>query len=192
VDYHGKKYNTSEIEKSRCPAATAGYNAIMKSWQKLGVLPALLVGAALFLPGFLAINHIVNNWWPFDVVRLDLVRATALGHVEAASMLQAGNREIILAFLGAVLITITGLALPLAYFMNKRFSHYLDQRSGRSVPPQFHVTLRQAAWVGVWVSFCLWLQMNRALSLAVALLVASVLVLFEVMLQIRARASSLS
>lgn len=164
----------------------------MKSWQKLGVLPALLLGAALFLPGILAISYIVNNWWPFDVLRLDLVRATALGHVEAASMLQAGDRDIILAFLGAVLITITGLALPLAYFINKRFSRYLDQRSGRSRPPEFHVTLRQAAWVGIWVSFCVWLQMNRALSLAVAALVATVLILFEIMLQIRARASSLS
>jgi hypothetical protein len=164
----------------------------MKSWQKFGVLPSLVLGIALFLLGLLVINHIVNNWWPFDVIRLDLVRATALGHVEAASILQAANREIILAFLGATLITITGLALPLAYYVNKRFSHYLDQRSGRSRPPEFHVTLRQAVWVGLWVSFCLWLQMNRALSLAVAVLVATVLILFEIMLQIRARASSIS
>ena len=163
----------------------------MKSWQKLGVLPALLLGAALFLVGILAISHIVNNWWPFDVARLDLVRATALGYIEAASILQAGNREIILAFLGAVFITITGLALPLAYFINKRFSRYLSQRSGRPAPPHFHVTLRQAAWVGIWASFSLWLQMNRALGIAVAALVASVLILFEIMLQIRARASSL-
>lgn len=164
----------------------------MKQFKRLGVLPILLLGAALFVIGLMAILHIVNSWWPFDVVRLDLVRATALGEVEAASILEAANQEIILAFLGAVLVTVTGLALPLAYFINKRFSHYLDTRSGRSVPPQFHVTLRQAMWVGIWVAFCVWLQMNRALGLAVAALVAAVLILFEIMLQIRARASSIT
>jgi len=126
------------------------------------------------------------------VVRLDLVRSTAQGQVEAASILEAANQEIIFAFLGAVLITVTGLALPLAYFVNKRFSRYLDSRSGRSLPPQFHVTLRQAMWVGIWFAFCVWLQMNRALGPAVAALVAGVLILFEIMLQIRARASSIT
>lgn len=164
----------------------------MKQFKRLGVLPSLLLGAALFIIGLLAILHIINNWWPFDVVRLDLVRSTAQGEVEAASILEAANQEIILAFLGAVLITVTGLALPLAYFANQRFSHFLDSRSERSVPPQFHVTLRQAMWVGIWVAFCVWLQMNRALGPAVAFLVAGVLILFEIMLQIRARASSIS
>jgi hypothetical protein len=164
----------------------------MKQFERFGVLPSLLLGLALCLIGLLAIQHIINNWWPFDVVRLDLVRSTAQGNVEAASILEAANNEIILAFLGAVLITVTGLALPLAYFVNKRFSSYLDHRSGRSMPPQFHVTLRQAMWVGIWVASCVWLQMNRALGLAVAALIAAVLILFEVMLQIRTRASSIS
>jgi len=164
----------------------------MKQLERLGVLPILLLGAALFIIGLLAILHIINNWWPFDVVRLDLVRSTAVGEVEAASILEAANQEIIFAFLGAVLITVTGLALPLAYFVNKRFSRYLDSRSGRSLPPQFHVTLRQAMWVGIWFAFCVWLQMNRALGPAVAALVAGVLILFEIMLQIRARASSIT
>ncbi|MBK8987800.1 MAG: hypothetical protein IPM39_17315 [Chloroflexi bacterium] len=164
----------------------------MNQLKRLGVLPSLLLGLALFIIGLLALQHIINNWWPFDVVRLDLVRLTAQGNVEAASILEAANNEIIIAFLGAVFITVTGLALPLAYFINKRFSRYLDHRSGRSLPPQFHVTLRQAAWLGIWVTFCAWLQMNRALGLAVAALVAVVLILFEVMLQIRARASTIS
>ncbi len=164
----------------------------MKNFQRLGIIPALVFGLILFLTGLLAMQHIVNNWWPFDVARLDLVRATALGEVEAASILEAANNEILIAFLGAVLITVTGLMMPLAYLLNKRFNRYLDRRSGRSMAPQFHVTLRQAAWVGVWVSACVWLQMNRALGLAVAALIAGVLILFEVMLQIRARASAIT
>jgi hypothetical protein len=164
----------------------------MKNFQRLGILPALLLGLALLLIGLLAIQHIVNNWWPFDVARLDLVRATARGEVEAPAILDAANNEILIAFLGAILITVTGLALPLAYLLNKRFSRYLDRRSGRAVPPKFHVTLRQAAWVGFWAAACVWLQMNRALGLAVAALIASVLILFEIMLQIRARASAIT
>ena len=159
----------------------------MKIFERLGFASALLLGIALFLLGLLVIQYIVNAWWPFDVVRLDLVRATAAGRAEAASILEAANMEIILAFLGAVLIAVTGLVLPVAYFFNKRFSRYLDHRSGRSLPPQFHVTLRQAMWVGLWAAICLWLQMNRALGVAVAILVAVVLILVEVLLQIRAR-----
>jgi hypothetical protein len=47
-------------------------------------------------------------------------------------------------------------------------------------------------WIGFWVSFCLWLQMNRMLGVAVALLVAAVLILFEFIVQIRTRASQVS
>lgn len=162
----------------------------MKVFERLGFASALLLGIALFLLGLLVMQYIVNAWWPFDVVRLDLVRATAEGRVEAASILEAANQEIIIAFLGAVLITVTGLALPVAYFFNKRFSKYMDHRSGNSLPPQFHVTLRQAMWVGLWTSICLWLQMNRAFGVAVAILVAVVLILVEILLQIRARTAA--
>lgn len=164
----------------------------MKFFERLGFLPVLLLGIALFLLGLLVMQYIVNAWWPFDVARLDLVRATADGRVEAASILEAANMEIIVAFLGAVLIAVTGLALPLAYFFNKRFSKYMDHRSGKSLPPQFHVTLRQAMWVGLWASICLWLQMNRALGVAVAILVAVVLILVEILLQIRARTAAVA
>jgi hypothetical protein len=168
----------------------ADYNPNMRIFERLGFASVLLLGIAFFLLGLLVMQYIVNAWWPFDVARLDLVRATAEGRVEAASILEAANMEIILAFLGAVLITVTGLALPLAYFFNKRFNKYLDYRSGKALAPQFHVTLRQAMWVGLWASICLWLQMNRALGIAVALLVAVVLVLVEILLQIRARTAA--
>ncbi|PIE79908.1 MAG: hypothetical protein CSA11_10165 [Chloroflexi bacterium] len=162
----------------------------MKIFERLGFISVLLLGIVLFFLGILVIQYIVNAWWPFDVARLDLVRGSATGSVEAASILAAADMEIILTFLGAVLITVTGLVLPLAYFINKRFSKYLDHRSGKSMAPQFHVTLRQAVWVGLWAAVCLWLQMNRALGIAVALLVATVLILVEVLLQIRTRTAA--
>jgi hypothetical protein len=152
--------------------------------KRLGIWPTALLGAGLLVLGLLALNHIVDKMWPFDVNRLDLVRATALDRVDATSMLDAANGEVILAFLAAVLVTITGAALPLAYFLNRRFGVAAQQA------PQFLVTLRQAMWVGFWGAFCVWLQMNRTLSLPVAALVAIVLILFEFLLQVRTRVAT--
>lgn len=156
-------------------------------FERLGIVPYLILGGGLLLLGLMAMNHIVDNWWPFDVERLDLVRATALDQVDPASLMAAANKEIILAFLSAVIVTATGLALPVAYFLNWRFG-----TSQNGSAPHFLVVLRQAMWVGFWVSFCMWLQMNRLLGVAVAILVAGVLVLLEVLLQIRTRATEVS
>ena len=156
----------------------------MRKSIELGVIPALLLGASLFVIGLLAANHILNNWWPFDVTRLDLVRDTALGQADAALILEAANNEIVLTFLATIFMAVTGLTLPLTAFLNKRFV-------GMRNPP-FLATLRQAIWVGLWVSFCVWLQMNRTLGLAVAGLVAGVLIMFEVLLQVRTRAARMT
>ena len=153
-----------------------------KTLTHLGIIPYLILGVSLLVLGLLAINHIMDNWWPFDVARLDLVRATALDQVDPASLMDAANVEIILAFLSAVLVAATGIALPVAYFLNWRFNAL---RGGPS--PHFLVILRQSMWLGFWVAFCFWLQLNRTLGIAVAILVAAVLILFEFLLQIRAR-----
>lgn len=155
-----------------------------ESFQRLGVFPYLLLGLGLLALGLLASNHIVNNFWPFDVTRLDLVRASALDGANAAAMLEAANGQIVMAFLASVMLSVTGLAMPVASYMNIRFG-----RSGEGAPAL--VVVRQALWAGLWVAFCVWLQMNRTLSPGVALLVAAVLTTFEVLLQIRRRASSI-
>lgn len=162
----------------------------MNLLKRLGVTPFLLMGAALFALGLLTLNSIVNSWWPFSVERIDLVRAVATGQVEAATLLEAARYDIILAFLGTVLVTMTGLALPLAYLLNKRISYYFTQDAADL--PSYTTTFRQAMGVGIWTSFSIWLQMNRALNLAIALLVAVVLILFEILLQIRERASDVA
>lgn len=152
-------------------------------YERMGVVPFLLLGIGLLLLGLLAVNHVVNNFWPFDVSRLELVRAAAEGRADAPSMLEAVNLDILLAFLASVMVAGTGLVLPPIYYLNKRFGP-------ESAAPPFFVVLRQAMWVGAWLAFCAWLQMNRTLGLAVATLVAAVLVMFEVLLQVRTRASS--
>ena len=74
------------------------YNEAMRFYEKLGVWPSLLIGSALLIVGLFTINYIMNSWWPFDISRLDLVRATVLDRVDAASLLEAANIEIILVF----------------------------------------------------------------------------------------------
>jgi hypothetical protein len=153
------------------------------AFRKLEIIPYLILGLGLLALGILAMNHAVDNWWPFDVARLDLVRATALDQVDPAALMESANVDIVFAFLCAVIAAATGVALPVIYFLNKRFGEE---------SPHFLVVLRQSMWIGFWVSFCLYLQMNRMLGIAVALLVAAVLILFEFIVQVRTRASRVS
>ena len=157
---------------------------MVKFFTRLGVLPYLLVGLGLLLIGLLALNHITANLWPIDVARLDLIRSTALDRADATTLLRSANLEIIFASLAAVLIAVTGLILPVAYVLNRRF--------GSSDSSSFLIVLRQAMWVGLWVAFCTWLQMQRSLGLGVALLSAVVLVIVEVLLQVRTRAAAVA
>jgi hypothetical protein len=149
--------------------------------QRFGAVPFILLGGALMIIGIMAMNHIVVNFWPIDVSRLDLIRDTAQDRVEATSLLQAANQEVIVAFLAGFAVAVTGLVLPLAYYLNKRF--------GSGDPNHYLIVFRQSMWVGAWFAFCTWLQMNRSLGWGVALLVAAVLAIFEVLLQVRERAA---
>lgn len=156
---------------------------MQKYIRRLGVLPSAALGVGLLFIGLTTLNHIVNNWWPIDVARVDLIRDTVLDRADPAALLEAANSEVIIAFLGAVLVSITGLTLPLAHFLNKRFGR-------QTTFPPFLVTLRQAMWIGLWAAFCVWLQMNRTFGLAIAALVAIVFLLFEILLQIRTQAAT--
>ncbi|MFO7661608.1 MAG: hypothetical protein R6X18_03335 [Chloroflexota bacterium] len=154
--------------------------------RRLGIVPYLILGLGLVMLGVLAVNQIVNTMWPFDVSRLELVRATAQQRVDASILLASARNDIIVAFLASVVVAFTGLAMPIAYVLNRRFSPKI--RPGET--PGFLVVLRQSMWVGFWVAFCVWLQMNRTMGIAVAALVAGVLILFEILLQIRAHAAA--
>lgn len=158
------------------------YNGGMdKLLKPMGIIPYLVLGALLLLLGLLSLNHIVDNFWPFDVARLDLVRATALGQADPLTLLQAANPEIVLAFLASAGLVGAGTAMPAVYLLNRRFA--------RGPLPHFLIMIRQSMWVGLWLGVCSWLQMNRALSVPVALLAATVFVIFEFILQLRSYAA---
>jgi hypothetical protein len=157
---------------------------MQRFYRRLGVVPVLLLAAGLFVLGALAVDRIVNTMWLFDPGRIELARAVAQQRVDAGTLIAAANGEILAAFLASIITAVTGLALIPLYYVNKR----LNQTTLPGRPPVFLVVLRQAMFVGFWVAFCLWLQMNRTFGIAVALLAGAVLVLFELVLQIRERA----
>ena len=159
---------------------------MQRLFRRLGVLPVLLLSVGLFALGALAVDRVVNTMWLFDPSRLELVRATAQQRVDAGTLLAAANTEVLIAFLASVVVAVTGLVMVPMYYVNKRF----NPPGFRDQPPVFLAVLRQSLFVGLWVAFCLWLQMNRTFGVAVAVLAAAVLVLFELVLQIRERASA--
>jgi hypothetical protein len=78
-----------------------------------------------------------------------------------------------------LVLGISGVFLPVTYALNRRFP---------SIPPaDARVILRQAIWIGVFVSTLAWLQMGRALTTWVAFFLAVGLVLVEIMLRLLER-----
>jgi hypothetical protein len=76
-------------------------------------------------------------------------------------------------FLGV--LAMTGAALPLVYFLNRRFP---------STPPvEPDVILRQAIWFGIYGGLIAWLQLGRVLNPVAAVIIAAVLALIEGLLR---------
>ncbi len=56
----------------------------------------------------------------------------------------------------------TGTALPFVWLLHRRFA--------ADDPAPAGVLLRQGLWVGLYLALCAWLQLNRSLTLPMALL----------------------
>lgn len=65
----------------------------------------------------------------------------------------------------------TGTSLPFIWLLHRRFV--------AGVPSPAGTLLRQALWVGLYAAICIWLQVNRSLSLTLALLIAIGLLVVE-------------
>ncbi|PWB54134.1 MAG: hypothetical protein C3F13_07525 [Anaerolineales bacterium] len=76
-------------------------------------------------------------------------------------------------------LAITGTALPITAFLNRRFPS--------TPPPTYFVVVRQALWFAVYVSTLIWLQMGRVLNPALAILLAIGLGLIEFLLRLSER-----
>jgi len=76
-------------------------------------------------------------------------------------------------------LALTGTALPVVAFLNRRFP-------GR-VPCKPSVVVRQAIWVGLYGSTLAWLQIGRVVTTALVLFLAVGLILVEWLLLLRER-----
>jgi hypothetical protein len=75
----------------------------------------------------------------------------------------------------------TGTALPFIWLLHRRFDR-------DPVPAGVGVLLRQGVLFGLYVSLCAWLQINRSLSLGLALVIAVGLVAIEALIRLTERA----
>lgn len=80
-----------------------------------------------------------------------------------------------------IFMGLTGIALPVVYFLHKRFP---------SEPPaESNVILRQSFWVGVFGATLAWLQLGRLVTLNVILVLAGGLIAAEYFIRIREKAN---
>ena len=83
------------------------------------------------------------------------------------------------AFFFCGVLALTGIALPVMAYLNRRFS---------STPPaNSTVVLRQALWVGIYIPTLIWLLIGGVLNPFMALLLAVGFALIEWLLRLRER-----
>ncbi len=78
-------------------------------------------------------------------------------------------------------LAFSGIALPVIYFLNRRFP--------TTPPVDNSVVVREAVWVGVFVSLLAWLQLGRVLNSGLAVMLAAGLMLVEVLLRLGERSA---
>jgi hypothetical protein len=80
-------------------------------------------------------------------------------------------------FFALLVIAITGTALPFSYFFNRLFS---------SQPPAGRrAIVREALWVGVYLSTLAWLSMGRVLTISLATWIAVGFGVIEYLIRMR-------
>ena len=78
-------------------------------------------------------------------------------------------------------IATTGTAIPFIWLLHRRF--------GSSQPARSSILLRQGLWVGLYATVCIWLQINRSLSIPLALLLVTGLAAIEWFLRLLERST---
>lgn len=85
------------------------------------------------------------------------------------------------AFFVFMFMGLTGIALPIVYFLHKRFP---------SEPPaESNVIMRQSFWVGVYGSTLAWLQLGDLVTLNVMLVLAGGFIAAEYFIRLREKAN---
>ena len=78
-------------------------------------------------------------------------------------------------FYFCLLLLVSGLFMPLTWFMNRRFP---------SVNPAGPtVVIRQAVWFGIFAAMLSWLQIGRVLTLTIAIILGVALAIIEFLIR---------
>lgn len=85
------------------------------------------------------------------------------------------------AFFVFIIMGLTGTALPVVFYLHKRFPD--------NPPADSNVIIRQSLWVGVYGATLAWLQLGRLVTLYVILGLAGGLVAAEYFIRIREKAN---
>lgn len=82
-------------------------------------------------------------------------------------------------FFFLIVVAFTGLALPIAVYMNRRFPS--------EPPPEPRVMIRQSMWVGVYIALMIWMNFGQVVSFGLAFLFFVGFVGIEIFLRMRER-----
>ena len=78
-----------------------------------------------------------------------------------------------------LMLALTGLAIPVAYFFNRRFPS--------NPPVESAVVVRESMWVGIYGCAIAWLQLGRVLTPGIVVLLAAGFISIEALLRLRER-----
>ena len=78
-------------------------------------------------------------------------------------------------FYFCLLILVSGLFMPLTWFINRRFPS--------EIPAGPQVVIRQAVWFGVFAAMLAWLQIGRVLTLTMAIILGVALFVIEFLIR---------
>ncbi len=85
------------------------------------------------------------------------------------------------AFFVLLLLALTGTALPIIYFLHKRFPS--------ETPADENIIIRQSLWVGIFGGTLAWLQLGRVVTLYVILGLAGGLIAIEYFIRMREKSN---
>jgi hypothetical protein len=125
-------------------------------------------------------QHLARKWiaW-INPVGLAVLLAVVgwAGVIHLTSQVHPSARWAVAALLAAWAVALTGTACPVLLALHRRF---LGE-------PTAWTVWRQSAWIGLLGLLAAWLQLNRVLNVSVAVILAGVFTVIELILSWRAR-----
>jgi hypothetical protein len=134
-------------------------------------------------------DKLFRNWHPWPILFVAVALSLG-GSVLLVDTLRrwpvSDGRDWRTIFFVALWLVLAGLTLPLIWYLHRRFGR---ADTGEGWLSSLNL-MRQAAWVATWGTLCAWMQANRTLNLAMALLLLIILILVEALILTRQEAST--